>query len=293
MALMTGQPGKPILYPDSEQEKKERDAATYKVLKAQEARIKAMQDASKDRKRNPVRGPEYRDGKVPQIAITEEPPLIGIPGKKTNNLEEVKIKVPERAAGPTEKLEGSNHRTNNGKEATKKIPVSSKPAKHAKPKETTKEAQETVQTKDVRKGAMNKTSKRKATSHQQPTPQARKKVKPSSPKPSKQPSTTAQVGTRSTFDTTIQQYRCGICASPIESDNHCGNGHLSDYLKLRTKSGVRIREMSEEEALEEEQAGEPYRVEVYDSEEDERHVRDAEGFYTDDDEEGYQYQGYE
>ena len=44
--------------------------------------------------------------------------------------------------------------------------------------------------------------------------------------------------------------------------------------------------MSQEEMIAEEQAGPPYRQEIYDSEEDDRFGRIQEGMYTDDEEEG-------
>ena len=46
--------------------------------------------------------------------------------------------------------------------------------------------------------------------------------------------------------------------------------------------------MTQEEMLAEQEAGPPYRQEIYDSEEDDPFERIQEGMYTDDEEEGYQ-----
>lgn len=134
--------------------------------------------------------------------------------------------------------------------------------------------------------------KRKAPSLETPkdAQPKRPKLKRSKPKSKPRPEPPTIIEIRSIWDPRTHQPRCGICALPIESDNHCVNGHRADTLKPRTRSGVRIRDRSDEELLKEERAGPPYRVNVcdIDSEEDTRLVRDSDGDYTDDEEEGWQ-----
>ena len=128
------------------------------------------------------------------------------------------------------------------------------------------------------KGTIPPTStKRKASDLGKPSnaPLKKPKLKPSKPKRKPtQINTPSNLEVRTIWDPLMHQHRCGMCSARIESDSHCANGHCADALKPRTRSGVRIRELSYEELLEDEQAGPPYRVNEWDidSEEDTRLV---------------------